>query len=202
MRRGGRGRRSGRKGRKKNASRCGSSLLQVLPRHKLNLPHNLPPPPFPPPASLFVVDIWIMANGSEDSDVIIDGLMFFIFVSFTIECVILTLTHDSYFNGFFFYMDVIGTLSMILDISWMSKRLGLQGGGDAQLLRAARSAKIGAKSSRLAKLTKVRMRVEEKKRSKVPNIDISVCKTSCVVTNANSLLADAALQAHGTVLPV
>ena len=143
-----------------------------------------------------------MANGSEDSDVIIDGLMFFIFVSFTIECVILTLTHDSYFNGFFFYMDVIGTLSMILDISWMSKGLGLQGGGDAQLLRAARSAKIGAKSSRLAKLTKVRMRVEEKKRSKVPNIDISVCKTSCVVTNANSLLADAALQAHGTVLPV
>jgi len=107
-------------------------------------------------ASLFIVDFWILANGREEHDVIIDSFMMLIFISFIVECVILVLTKETYFNGFFFYMDVIGTLSMILDISWMSEGLGLNSTtSDAQLLRAARSAKIGAKSSRLAKLTKL-----------------------------------------------
>mmetsp|Transcript_16408 Transcript_16408/g.33785 ORF Transcript_16408/g.33785 Transcript_16408/m.33785 type:complete len:302 (-) Transcript_16408:2021-2926(-) len=107
-------------------------------------------------ASLFVVDVWIMANGKEEHDVAVDSVMMFIFISFVIECFVLIVTKDHYFNGFFFYMDVIGTLSMILDISWMAKGLGLHSASsDAQLLRAARSAKIGAKSSRLAKLTKL-----------------------------------------------
>jgi hypothetical protein len=52
-------------------------------------------------------------------------------------------------------MDVLGTLSMVLDISWTSDALGFGATGDAQLLRAARSAKVGAKSGRLAKLTKL-----------------------------------------------
>ncbi|GMH80217.1 hypothetical protein TL16_g08452 [Triparma laevis f. inornata] len=105
--------------------------------------------------SLFLPDLWIVSNGHEDSDWGIDLLMFIIFISFIAECIALVMTKDDYYNGFFFYMDIVGTLSMILDISWMSKGLGFQTSGDAQLLRAARSAKIGAKSSRLAKLTKL-----------------------------------------------
>ena len=105
--------------------------------------------------SLFLPDLWIVSNGHEDADWGIDLLMFVIFLSFIAECVVLVMTKDDYYNGFFFYMDIVGTLSMILDISWMSQGLGFQTSGDAQLLRAARSAKIGAKSSRLAKLTKL-----------------------------------------------
>ena len=76
--------------------------------------------------------------------------MFSIFISFILECAILVVTKDQYFNGFFFYMDVIGTLSMILDVSWMSEGLGLDmdesSTSDAQVLRAARSAKVRASS--------------------------------------------------------
>jgi cAMP-specific phosphodiesterase 4 len=44
---------------------------------------------------------------------------------------------------------------MILDISYFAQGLNLSGSNDANLLRAARSAKVGAKSGRLAKLTKL-----------------------------------------------
>ena len=73
-------------------------------------------------------------------------------------------------------MDVLGTLSMLLDIKWFSAMIGFTT-GDASLLRAARSAKIGAKSGRLAKLTKLfklmeqffyRKENKEKDPSKIP----------------------------------
>ena len=71
--------------------------------------------------SLFLPDLWICSNGSEDVDWFIDLIMFLIFIAFIVECIVLVATKENYYNGFFFYMDIVGTLSMILDISWMSR---------------------------------------------------------------------------------
>ena len=51
--------------------------------------------------------------------------------------------------SFFFWMDFIGTLSILLDVGWL--KLGVLDSieGRWELLRAARIAKIGARSSRL-----------------------------------------------------
>jgi hypothetical protein len=43
-----------------------------------------------------------------------------VFVVFCGEGVILSLVQDGYFLSFFFWMDTIGTLSILLDISWIS----------------------------------------------------------------------------------
>jgi len=112
--------------------------------------------------SLFLTDMCIIFNLHEDNQVYIDSIMLIIFIAFILECTALVIAKEKYFLGFFFWMDVLGTLSMILDISWFSDELGLgAAGGDANLLRAARSAKVGAKSGRLAKLTKLFKLVEQ-----------------------------------------
>ena len=56
----------------------------------------------------------------------------------------------------FFWMDVLGTLSIFVDFTWTNEYLMANlGGADPGTLRAARVAKLGAKAGRLSRLTKV-----------------------------------------------
>ena len=105
--------------------------------------------------SLYLPDIYVIVNADESTDDIFDVLLIIIFVAFVGECILLSLTTKKYLLGFFFWMDVAGTLSILIDIRMISKGLGLNGSSDASLLKAARIAKIGAKSGRLMKLTKL-----------------------------------------------
>jgi cAMP-specific phosphodiesterase 4 len=60
--------------------------------------------------------------------------------------------------GFFFLMDLIGTLSLILDIEWILTGLGIdlsEGNADASVLRAARTARVGARAGRLTRAVRI-----------------------------------------------
>jgi 3-dehydroquinate dehydratase len=55
-----------------------------------------------------------------------------------------------YFLSFFFWLDVISTISLILDIQLISSEMGLNGGGGqatntASLARAGRASRVGTK---------------------------------------------------------
>jgi hypothetical protein len=52
-------------------------------------------------------------------------------------------------------MDLVGTLAILVDLTWTSKIFLNSSGADPGTLRAARLAKLGAKAGRLAKLTKI-----------------------------------------------
>merc|ERR1719456_1562442 len=80
-----------------------------------------------------------------------------------VEFFLLCSVDATYLLSFFFLMDIIGTISMIFDISWM---LGpdvtkQQLYGDAQnknnlmLLRASRTARVGARAGRLSRVLRV-----------------------------------------------
>ena len=62
-----------------------------------------------------------------------------------------------YFNSFFVWVDVIGTLSIILDIGWISNSFMPSNSNVHQkgsILRAARAAKLGARYGRIMRLLK------------------------------------------------
>ena len=40
--------------------------------------------------------------------------------AFILEIILASLVKKDYFNGFFFWLDVISTLSLLLDIGWVS----------------------------------------------------------------------------------
>jgi cAMP-specific phosphodiesterase 4 len=86
---------------------------------------------------------------------------------FIFELVALSLVDAQYVLSFFQLMDVIGTLSMIFDISYMlgpdAQKPDSQGStsveedalGGGELLRAARAAKIGARAGRLSRVLRI-----------------------------------------------
>lgn len=67
---------------------------------------------------------------------------------FTLEIFMNLAVKSEYFNSFFFYLDIISTLSLLLDMTIFSEAVGLSGNSaadTASLARAGRASKIGTK---------------------------------------------------------
>lgn len=106
--------------------------------------------------SLFINESWVLGNANEDSDDALYGILTFVFVCFCFESVVLSVVQRGYFLSFFFWMDVIGTLSIILDIGWIADTFLTTGSGNStSILRATRAAKLGARYGRLMRLLKL-----------------------------------------------
>jgi len=92
----------------------------------------------------------------RDADPIFDVVVILCLVVFTIECILSCIGKDDYSLSFFFWLDVVSTGSLILDLSYVSE--GLQGGdeeGDMSNLRGGRTARVGAKASRVVRVIRL-----------------------------------------------
>jgi hypothetical protein len=107
--------------------------------------------------SLFLPDSWILGNANYDDDDILYTILTIILVIFSLETITLSIVQEDYFLSFFFWMDTIGTISLILDIGWISNSFLPDNGARSKgsLLRAARAAKLGARYGRLMRLLKL-----------------------------------------------
>lgn len=56
---------------------------------------------------------------SKNGDAVFWGFNIVCLVAFTIEIVLACLAKKGYFLGFFFWLDIISTLSLLLDIGWI-----------------------------------------------------------------------------------
>eukprot|EP00927_Polykrikos_kofoidii_P075769 TRINITY_DN7222_c0_g1_i1.p1 TRINITY_DN7222_c0_g1~~TRINITY_DN7222_c0_g1_i1.p1 ORF type:complete len:938 (-),score=158.31 TRINITY_DN7222_c0_g1_i1:203-3016(-) len=87
-----------------------------------------------------------------------DVLMVAVTIYFMVEIVTLSLAGDNYWMSFFFFMDILGTISMVFEISFILGNAGKTNLSKEEvnplLLRSARAAKIGARSAQLTKLFK------------------------------------------------
>jgi len=111
--------------------------------------------------ALFLPDLMVCAghNNNTETDIILTVVMFL----FAFEFFGLCATDPAYLFGFFFCMDIVGTVSMAFDISFMFGSDATQpiysSSGDAKknlmLLRAARAAKLGARAGRLSRVLKI-----------------------------------------------
>mmetsp|Transcript_92633 Transcript_92633/g.145378 ORF Transcript_92633/g.145378 Transcript_92633/m.145378 type:complete len:980 (-) Transcript_92633:6-2945(-) len=77
---------------------------------------------------------------------------------FTLECVLSCVGKDDYYLSFFFWLDVISTVSLVLDLSYVSEELQGGGGdddGDMSNLRGGRTARVGAKAGRVVRVLRL-----------------------------------------------
>merc|ERR1712232_110340 len=70
---------------------------------------------------------------------------------FTFELVACSIGKEDYFLGFFFYLDVIATASLLLDITWLWAFIF----ADTSLARAGRMSKIGTRAGRVMRVLRL-----------------------------------------------
>ena len=106
--------------------------------------------------SLFINESWVLGNASDDSDNALYGILTFVFICFCLESIVLSVVQPNYFLSFFFWMDIVGTISIILDIGWISESFLKTGSSNqGSILRATRAAKLGARYGRLMRILKL-----------------------------------------------
>lgn len=111
-------------------------------------------------SALFGGYIWTLFDLPDDPwNIALDTLMICITLFFVVEVFICWFGQTSYPWSFFFFMDVLGTLSMVFEISFIlgtaGKMNNVDQAVDAVLMRSARAAKLAARAGRLVKLTKL-----------------------------------------------
>eukprot|EP00929_Paragymnodinium_shiwhaense_P117912 TRINITY_DN8939_c0_g8_i1.p1 TRINITY_DN8939_c0_g8~~TRINITY_DN8939_c0_g8_i1.p1 ORF type:complete len:930 (-),score=262.85 TRINITY_DN8939_c0_g8_i1:239-3028(-) len=112
-------------------------------------------------AALFVPDCGVLAGVSNSFWV--DVILTLIMVMFTAELILMSALDAEYFLGFFFWMDILGTVSLIFDIDYMlgpsasepQKLDDSDAKRNFMLLRAARAAKVGARAGRLSRIVRL-----------------------------------------------
>jgi len=110
--------------------------------------------------ALFIPDIWVIAHIAT-SDVL-DLLLYVCLGLFGMECVLLFSSEPSYRFSFFFWMDLIGTLSVLCDVTIFgigrdaSKLMTGSHTEDGNLIaRYARTGKLAARAGRITRLVKL-----------------------------------------------
>jgi len=113
--------------------------------------------------ALFLPDIWILSNqpSNEDLDIILTFVLAMFLVELAVQSIGLMRT---YWGSFFFWMDLLGAASLLLDLSYIGllgdASSGSSSGNDSVsnnvvIMRAARIAKLGARAGRFTRLVKL-----------------------------------------------
>jgi len=107
--------------------------------------------------ALFLPDLWILGNRPDNAD--LDVILVFLLTMFLFELVVQSLAlTKTYLGSFFFYMDLLGAASLLMDMSFVTRLFSSQGSsmsGNVTIMRAARMAKLGARAGRFTKLVKL-----------------------------------------------
>jgi Ion transport protein len=80
---------------------------------------------------------------------------------FLIEIILASISKEGYFLGFYFWLDLIATLSLIFDIGWFWDAILGTGGTQANAASAAKAAKagrgarVGTRASRIARIVRL-----------------------------------------------
>lgn len=111
-------------------------------------------------AALFMPDIWILSDRDDNRD--LDVVLSVVLLMFLLELVVQSIGQRAYRGSFFFWMDLLGALSLVLDLSYLSVMDSLEGlSGSSSvsdktvIMRAARIAKLGARAGRFTRLVKL-----------------------------------------------
>ena len=111
--------------------------------------------------ALFGDDIKSLAT-PKSADTTFSILTIIAMFFFTLEIVLSCIFKPGYIFGFYFFLDVISTLTMLMDVTWFwnaimptTSAAGSQAKKVAQLARASRSARLGSKASKLVRVVRL-----------------------------------------------
>ncbi len=96
------------------------------------------------------------------SDNIFNAITCFSMFFFALELIIASLAKEDYFFGFYFWLDLVATVSLLFDVGWIWEPLtGTQdfSAGNAEqatsLARAGRGARVGTKAGRIVRFVRM-----------------------------------------------
>jgi hypothetical protein len=109
-------------------------------------------------SALFLPDIWILADMADNKD--LDVVLTVVPAMFLFELTIQSVGYArTYWGSFFFWMDLLGAGSLLLDLSYLGllDAFGSSGAvsNNVVIMRAARIAKLGARAGRFTRLVKL-----------------------------------------------
>lgn len=111
--------------------------------------------------ALFGDDIRLCATDKSADDIFF-GLTSLSLAFFAIEIVLNSIAREGYFLGFFFWLDLISTVSLITDIGWIWDEITGTSDSNAEdaqqaskLARGSRGAKIGSRAGRIARVIRL-----------------------------------------------
>eukprot|EP01048_Picozoa_sp_COSAG05_P001190 COSAG05_NODE_39_length_27555_cov_750.282925_5_plen_914_part_00 len=105
--------------------------------------------------ALFGADI-IMMMSDKTADPAFETVSIILFIVFMVELIINSLTQDKYFLSFFWFLDLVAALSMLLDVeSIRDAIMGTDDNQDLTVARAGRAARAGTRAGRLLKMTRL-----------------------------------------------
>lgn len=139
--------------------------------------------------ALYLPDICVIT----DSDYLsLDVLLTLIFIFFSTDCAIQVIGFGkAYICSFFFIMDVIGTLSLLVEFSAVKTQMQANNLTQSSVvMRATRAAKIGARAGRLTRLVKLmRFLPFLRKRKQVAEESTAKVISSRLISRVSSVVA-------------
>lgn len=107
--------------------------------------------------SLFVADAWVAGNGNDSTNDAKNSILLACFIIFGIEMVVSILVIEKYILGMMFWLDGMGTVSLILDIDWIASTFLPANTSVSQgsIIRTTRIAKLAARFGRLLRIMKL-----------------------------------------------
>jgi hypothetical protein len=107
--------------------------------------------------SLFIADSWILGNAPDSENTALYAILLGIFIMFSVEMIVMSYATKGYFMSAFFWLDVLGTFSIILDIAWIANGFIPQSSGASQgsLVRSTRAARLASRYGRLLRLLRL-----------------------------------------------
>lgn len=108
--------------------------------------------------ALFGDDFRILVT-SKGADNVFNGILMVCMVIFIFEIFLSVKVVKGYFNSFFFWLDVISTVTLVLDLTWVSDAILASGGSSvgqsASIARASRASRIGTKAGRIVRIIRL-----------------------------------------------
>lgn len=109
--------------------------------------------------ALFSDDIRQAAVTAQEDNVFY-VLIMICFGVFVLEVILSSIAVNDYFLGFYFWLDIISTLTILLDVGWIQSALFGSGSGSSllsgvQLAWAARASKIGSRAARIVRIIRL-----------------------------------------------
>lgn len=100
-------------------------------------------------------DIRLICTDKPD-DIAFNVMVLLCLVIFGVETVISSLGKSDYFLGFFFWLDVISTVSLVLDLTWVTDSIAQQSKEqNTSDMRSGRTARLGAKAGRVVRVLRL-----------------------------------------------
>eukprot|EP00929_Paragymnodinium_shiwhaense_P097127 TRINITY_DN58899_c0_g1_i1.p1 TRINITY_DN58899_c0_g1~~TRINITY_DN58899_c0_g1_i1.p1 ORF type:complete len:1235 (+),score=244.08 TRINITY_DN58899_c0_g1_i1:74-3778(+) len=99
-------------------------------------------------------DDFRLAATHKDMDPLFDGITIICILVFGTEVVVMSLGRAGYFKSFFFYLDAISTVTMLIDVTVISEYV-LCGGGDSGVQRTGKAGRAGARVGRTVRVVRL-----------------------------------------------